>query len=886
MIARQIAYGGNLAAAGTTLSLPASGAGSISQDTSLGSLLLLGVSAFGGTGTSVTTPAGWTLVGVVENRLTSVVTALFKQENAAVITAGTVISVTLGASVLGEIFFAEYPGMTATNAIDRITQANGSSQTADTGATLGASSPNEVAFGLVGCANAPTAADLGGNTTGYTLLVEQHSSAKGTTANTAAIYEKQLVNAGDSSQLTVPITGGVSRAWCATAVTLTKSTTPPVNTDTGAVHVWPSFQIGPALTGAAAPGYAPKIDAATGQIGLPGTTDKYGGQAGVLVTDNANLAPAAAGGGLLVYLKSVQYQPSSGSNPLGFPESWFAHSVKSSDPTFGAGTRVQVGTTNVYVMQPDSTANWTDTTGAIGTVGAVYAGFQAYRVQEAKHAMTVWDAQYAPTPAHVAGGAWLDSAGSSSVLGQVDPSTGVAYTWNGSTPQWKPLVNTLVSAVVSAMHAAGYIVWANGLASNPQLGTESDGGMVENFILNSTTPGAFPGGAPTDAQMVADIDACINAQLAGNGAQGLSTSTGSLSAAQKEVQRRFVVACYCLANRGKMYLQFNPDTTQGDWAIAQGPSFAIALGAPTETQNSAELYRVVTGTHGGYLYERDYTKGVVLLNSDPVDTLHVTLTRSDLKDLDGNAVPAGSYAVAPKTASILQATGAIAAPTNTTPPVQSGPGKSGGDTQTTTSDPIADWTGGPTLTYQWSNSPHGAGTWTPIAEATAATYNPVQADQGLDLKCTVTGTNAGGAVSADSNVVGPILPHEPVNLVVPHLSGGQQQGQTMTTDDGTWNSDGAALTITSRTWQRSFDLGNSWTTIGGASGPTYALQLQDVGGIVASMIGATNGGGTTFQRSAPTGVVAANPPASSPANPPLAPKTSVGWPNGWVTPTT
>ncbi|HEY1431139.1 MAG TPA: hypothetical protein VGF39_05865 [Stellaceae bacterium] len=88
------------------------------------------------------------------------------------------------------------------------------------------------------------------------------------------------------------------------------------------------------------------------------------------------------------------------------------------------------------------------------------------------------------------------------------------------------------------------------------------------------------------------------------------------------------------------------------------------------------------------------------------------------------------------------------------------PGAAGIPNVTTTSLSVAatgvatctpgSWTGAPTFTYQWQRGV------TPIAGATAATHALVAGDVGTMLSCVVTATNANGAASAPSNVVGPV----------------------------------------------------------------------------------------------------------------------------------
>ncbi len=56
----------------------------------------------------------------------------------------------------------------------------------------------------------------------------------------------------------------------------------------------------------------------------------------------------------------------------------------------------------------------------------------------------------------------------------------------------------------------------------------------------------------------------------------------------------------------------------------------------------------------------------------------------------------------------------------------------------------------------------------------------VPADVGSTIRVRVTGTNAGGNSSADSNQTATVVPDPPVNTVLPTITGTARDGQTLT----------------------------------------------------------------------------------------------------------
>jgi predicted secreted protein len=87
----------------------------------------------------------------------------------------------------------------------------------------------------------------------------------------------------------------------------------------------------------------------------------------------------------------------------------------------------------------------------------------------------------------------------------------------------------------------------------------------------------------------------------------------------------------------------------------------------------------------------------------------------------------------------------------------------------------------------------------------------------------------------------------PYNTVKPAITGTLDEGDTLTTSNGTWAGD-ATITY-ARAWQR----GNaadpnhpSWANISGATATTYVLAAADVGKYIRCRVTATNGVGSTI----------------------------------------
>jgi hypothetical protein len=179
------------------------------------------------------------------------------------------------------------------------------------------------------------------------------------------------------------------------------------------------------------------------------------------------------------------------------------------------------------------------------------------------------------------------------------------------------------------------------------------------------------------------------------------------------------------------------------------------------------------------------------------------------------------------------------APVNTVAPVVSGTTTVGQTLSTTTGT----WTGNPTptFTYQWQRNSVN------ISGATSSSYTLVNADYNTNIRCVVTGTNAAGTASANSNSVGPIAGLAPVNTVAPVVSGTAASGQTLSTTNGTWT--GAPTPTFAYQWQR-----NS-VNISGATSATYLVVDADIGSTLRCVVTATNALGSASANSNFTSVV-------------------------------
>ena len=144
------------------------------------------------------------------------------------------------------------------------------------------------------------------------------------------------------------------------------------------------------------------------------------------------------------------------------------------------------------------------------------------------------------------------------------------------------------------------------------------------------------------------------------------------------------------------------------------------------------------------------------------------------------------------------------------------------------------WSANPSAwAYQWSRD------GSPIAGATSPTYVVVSADQGHSLTCAVTASNS---IAAGQPAISPAVavpappaaPSAPQNSGAPVIAGTPMPGNQLSCSQGAWS---GAPTSFKYQWERNA------TSVAGATGSTYTVQIADEASSLACAVTASNTAG-------------------------------------------
>jgi hypothetical protein len=206
----------------------------------------------------------------------------------------------------------------------------------------------------------------------------------------------------------------------------------------------------------------------------------------------------------------------------------------------------------------------------------------------------------------------------------------------------------------------------------------------------------------------------------------------------------------------------------------------------------------------------------------------------------------------------------LLAPINTAAPSVSGTATQGQTLATSNGS----WLDSPTsYAYQWEDCSSSGSNCAHISGATSHNYALSVGDVGHTIRAIVTATNGSGSASATSSASGVVAaapaPAAPVSSGAPVVSGTAQEGDTLTTSNGSWSNAPSSFAYQ---WEDCDGSGASCTAISGARSSSYALGSGDVGHTVRSVVTGSNAGGSGSATSGATGVVSA--PSAPPPPPP------------------
>ena len=169
------------------------------------------------------------------------------------------------------------------------------------------------------------------------------------------------------------------------------------------------------------------------------------------------------------------------------------------------------------------------------------------------------------------------------------------------------------------------------------------------------------------------------------------------------------------------------------------------------------------------------------------------------------------------------------------------------------------WEGTPPISYayQWESCNGKGESCSDISGATASSYRVLNSQVGDTLRAVVTASNLAGSAKATSGATAAITTGPPVNTELPAISGTPREGETLSASTGAW-AGGEPFSYTYQ-WESCNSLGDSCSSIAGATSSTYELTASSAGNTLRIVVTAKNAVSVTEAASSATPVVTAPP---------------------------
>lgn len=289
-----------------------------------------------------------------------------------------------------------------------------------------------------------------------------------------------------------------------------------------------------------------------------------------------------------------------------------------------------------------------------------------------------------------------------------------------------------------------------------------------------------------------------------------------------------------------------------------GATPAVTYASAASTSN-AQIAAIINGTNAaGVTTPSGFTRGVNTGFTTP--TTGTAVFTIDSGNTSTTLTWGGTSASNFGAVAVELSTGA-APPINTAAPVASGT-LTIGSTLSCSTGGWTDDTATHAFAYQWQRDDHGGSTYSNIGAQTSSTYTLVDADDGCQVRCRVTDSDANGSTVAASNVLAAVRP-VPTTSTAQTVTGRTNVGSTLTATAAGWTNMAGYNPVYTYQWQSAATSGGTYTNIASATSTSYKLTSTENTKYVRCNVTATNTGGAGTVASDVAGPVTAIAPVNT-----------------------